>query len=36
MMLKIILDQHDRGMLWVVGLLVLFAIVSWWEGRRRK
>ena len=36
MLLRIALDQHDRGMLWVIGLLLLFALITWLEGRRKK
>lgn len=36
MMLQIALDQHDRGMLWIIGLLLLFALISWLEAKRHK
>lgn len=34
-LLDIVLDHHDRGMLIVVGFLVLFAIVTRWEQNRK-
>lgn len=33
-LLRIVLDDHDRGMLWVIGLLLLFALITWWENRK--
>lgn len=35
-LLGIALDQHDRGILWIIGLLLLFALITWLEARRRK
>jgi hypothetical protein len=35
-LLKIVLDQHDRGMLLIIGLLLVFALITWLEGRRNK
>lgn len=29
-----ILDQHDRGMLIVIGLLLLFALLSWLQREK--
>jgi hypothetical protein len=35
-LLRIVLDQHDRSILLVIGLLLLFALIGWVEARRRK
>lgn len=36
MILKIVLDQHDRGMIWIICLLLIFALISWLDAKRRN
>jgi len=36
MIMGIIIDHHDRGMLLIIGLLLVFALITWLEGRRNK
>lgn len=35
-LLGIALDDHDRGMLWIIGLLLMFALITWLEANRKK
>lgn len=31
-----VVTKEQRGLLLIIGLLLLFALVSWWEGRRNR